>query len=423
MTTSSTDAAHNRWLHVIGGVMMNMALGTFYANSSFLPAVEKEFGWTRGQTSLISTIGIVMIASWFVVGGRLNDRKGPRVVALIGGLLYSAGWILLSQISSLTAFYFGWALIGMGNGFGYVVPSAVGSKWFPDKRGLVIGLMVAGYGAGSGIFGPIAIRLIGQYDWRTTAQIFGGLFFVMTMIATALLKNPPVGYRPAGWNPAQLKAGATSGADIAPGEMVKTPTFWALWVAYALGTTAGTMVISGLVPLASRESGAAVAAAAALALPMSAFGNAGGRILSGWMSDHLGRLNTLKIMLVVSMLAMPALYILRESPVLFFAFLFVVYYCYGTQLSLYASTSADFYGTKNFGMNYGLLLLAWGVAGVLGPVIGGRVHDATGTYQMAFFSSSIITLAALGALMLAKNPHAQPAHATATPPKGAVART
>jgi OFA family oxalate/formate antiporter-like MFS transporter len=184
--------------------------------------------------------------------------------------------------------------------------------------------------------------------------------------------------------------------------MLRTATFWALWAAYALGATAGVMVISQLAPFA-RESGHAEAAAA-LAFPVGALGNAAGRFLSGWLSDHIGRLTALKIVVFVSAIAMPALYLFRENVVLFFVLLFVVYYCYGTQLSVYASTSADFYGTKNFGFNYGLLLLAWGVAGILGGVIAGRVHDATGQYRLAFFSSSIISLAAFGALFLAKNP-------------------
>ena len=147
----------NRWWIVVGGVMMNMALGTFYAVSAFLLPLEKEFHWTRAQTSLVTTFGIVMIASWFVVGGILNDRKGPAIRAAIGGILFSMGFFLASQIHSLLAFYLTIGVcVGAGNGFGYVVPTAVGSKWFPDKRGLIVGLMVGGYGAGSGIFGPLA---------------------------------------------------------------------------------------------------------------------------------------------------------------------------------------------------------------------------------------------------------------------------
>jgi OFA family oxalate/formate antiporter-like MFS transporter len=404
----------NRWVPVVGGVMMNLALGMFYGNSLFLPPVEKEFGWTRGQTSLISTLGIVMIASWFVVGGRLNDRRGPRVVATIGGTLYSLGFLLASQIHSLTGWYLAWILIGIGSGFGYVVPSAVGSKWFPDKRGLVIGLMVAGYGAGSGVFTPIASALVRQVGWRATFEIFGGLFFAMTMIAAYLMNNPPTGYRPPGWAPPQTSTVGTATEDVPALDMVRTRTFWALWVAYALGTTAGVMVISQLGPFAS-ESGHA-AAAAAFAFPVASLGNAGGRLISGWMSDHIGRLNTLRMVVLVSAIAMPALYLWRQDVVLFFVLLCVVYYCYGTQLSVYASTSADFYGTRYFGFNYGLLLLAWGTAGIFGGVIAGRVHDATGQYRLAFFSSSVISLVALCVLLLARNPRARPAEARSASP-------
>lgn len=411
MSTAPDPPVSNRWLPVVGGVMMNMALGTFYANSYFLASVEKEFGWIRGQTSLISTIGIVMIATWFAVAGKLLDKKGPRVTAFIGGILFAAGFFMASQVQSLTGWYFAWALVGMGNGFGFAVPAAVGGKWFPDKRGLVIGLVVAGYGAGSGVFGPIAVRLINQVGWRTTCQIFSVLFLGMTMIGAYLLKNPPAGFRPAGWTPPTTGAAATRGRDVPTGVMLRTPTFWALWVAYALGTTAGVMVISQLGPFGTEAGHAALAAA--LALPITASGNAGGRLVSGWISDHLGRLNTLRIMLAISIVAMPALYLFRENVVLFFILLFVVYYCYGTQLSLYASTSADFYGTKNFGVNYGLLFLAWGVAGILGGVIAGRVHDATGTYELAFYSSAGISAGALIALFLARDPHEQVAHATA----------
>jgi len=400
----------NRWLPVVGGVMMNMALGTFYAMSVFMLPLEKEFGWTRAQTSWVTTIGIVMLTSWFVIAGLIQDRRGPRVVAAIGGLLFSAGLLLASFTQSLTMFYLTAGVItGTGSGFGYVVPTAVGAKWFPDKRGLVVGLMVGGYGAGSGVFGPIASSLIGRVGWRATFQILALLFFAMTMIATWLVRNPPPGYRPPGWDPRQVNAASRGGADVRASAMVRTRTFWALWIAYCLGTTAGTMVISQLVPFA-RAAGHTVAVAA-FALTVGAIGSASGRVFSGWMSDHLGRLNTIRALLAVSALAMPALFLLRENVVTFYALLFLVYYCYGTQLSVYASTSADFYGTKNVGFNYGLLLLAWGVAGILGPFLGGRVYVATGEYRWAFFTGAAVSLAALATLALARTPHAEPQRA------------
>lgn len=157
------------------------------------------------------------------------------------------------------------------------------------------------------------------------------------------------------------------------------------------------MVISQLVPFAR----SAHHTAAFAIFILSAIGNASGRFFSGWISDHAGRLNTLRAMLFVSAVALPALFLLRESVAIFYALLFVVYYCYGTQLSVYASTSADFWGTKNFGFNYGFLLCAWGFAGILGPILGGRVYVATGEYRWAFFIAAAVSIVAIGSLFAA----------------------
>ena len=401
----SSGHVMNRWWIVVGGVMMNMALGTFYIVSAFMLPLEKEFRWTRAQTSWVTTFGIVMIAISFVIGGILNDQKGPRFSTTIGAILFSTGFFFASQIHSLLTFYLTLGIcIGAGSGFGYVATTAVGSKWFPDKRGLIVGLMVSGYGAGSGIFGPVASTLIERVGWRSTFQILAVITFVMTVVATFLLKNPPVDYRPAGWEPSRVAARVSRGPDVPASQMLCTRTFWALWIAYCLGTTAGTMVISQLVPFA-RAVGYS-APAAAFAITVGALGNASGRIFSGWISDHAGRLNTLRTMLLISAIAMPALFLLRENIVFFYVLLCVVYYCYGTQLSVYVSASADFYGTKNLGFNYGLLLLAWGVAGILGPFLGGRVYVATGEYRWAFFIAAAVSLVAIGSL-LAANPRAK----------------
>ncbi len=392
--------AVNRWLPVVGGVLMNLALGSLYAWSVFVLPLEKEFGWTRAQTSWVFTIAIVCFALSFVVAGRIQDLKGPRICAAIGGILLGAGFVLASWTPSLLFFYivFG-VVIGIGNGFGYSTPMPVASKWFPDKRGLVVGLMVGGYGAGSAIVGPLATRLIEQVGWRGTFQILGVVFFAMTIIGTALIKNPPAGYKPPNWTPAKA---AVSVLDMTTGGMLATPTFYALWISYCLGATAGLMVISQLVPFA--RSAGMTAAAAAFAVTVGAFGNAGGRILSGWMSDTMGRLPTLRIMILLSALAMPALFIWREQAMLLYLLVAVVYWCYGTQLSVFASTTADFYGTRHLGLNYGLLFTAWGAAGILGPATAARVFDRFGAYRYAFFIAAGLAVIALGALAVAKAP-------------------
>jgi MFS transporter, OFA family, oxalate/formate antiporter len=392
----------NRWLPVLGGVLMNMALGTFYAISVFTLPLEKEFHWTRSETSWVTTFGAVMIASWFVFGGALQDRKGPRIAAAIGGIVFSLAFFLASHIHSLLMFYLTIGVcLGIGVGFGYVVPMTVGAKWFPDKRGLVVGLMVAGSGLGSGLFGPLASILTEHFGWRTAVQILSVIFLVMTMVATYLLKAPPIGYRPAGWNPTQISDARTN-VDVATSQMLRAPTFWALWIAYCLGATSGLMVISQLVPFAC--SAGHSAAVAALAITVGAIGNAVGRIFSGWISDHIGRLNALRIALLLSAMTMPLLFLRRQDVALFYVLLGIVYFCYGTQFSVYPSLSADSFGTRRMGLNYGLLFMGWGAAGILGPFLGGRIFVATGEYRWAFYISAILSLLALAVLFLAKTP-------------------
>ena len=405
-----TDATPARWQPLLGGVLMNLALGVIYAWSVFVAPFGEDFGWNRTQVSVVFTIAILSVGSWFVVAGFLQDRFGPQRVAAFGGILYALGFYLASQTDSLIWLYitFG-AIAGAGNGFGYAIPIPVCSKWFPDRRGLAVGLVVGGYGAGSGIYGPLAREvLIPAYGWQGTMQISAAVFLVMTLVAAWLLRNPPEGYKPPTAAPAPAPgaapaAAAPVGHDFATGEMVRTPTFYLLWIAYCLGAAAGLMVISQLVPVGEA---AGLGAAAGLGLTIGAIGNTGGRVLSGWMSDTFGRLNTLRLMVLLSAVALPLFFLLAGQVALFYLLLVVIYYCYGTLLSVFASTCADFYGTRNMGVNYGLLFSAWGVAGIVGPVIAGRVFDATGTYEVAFYVAAALSVVALAALMLAKPPQA-----------------
>lgn len=393
----------NRWRVVVGGVSMNLALGSLYAWSVFVLPLEQEFGWTRAQTSWVFTIAIVTFAVTFIFAGRMQDVRGPRLCAFLGAVLVSLGFFLASLTASLAYLYLIFAVVGAGNGFGYATPMPVASKWFPDKRGLVVGLMVGGYGAGSAIFGPVASSLIQSIGWRPTFRLLGAVFFVMGMIGTWLLTNPPAGYRPRGWTP---PATAEARRDFSTAEMLRTPQFYALWLAYCLGATAGLMTISQLVPFA-RSAGLGPAAAT-FAITVGAFGNAGGRILSGWLSDMMGRLTTLRVMVLASAVAMPALFIWREEVLLFYILVAAVYWCYGTQLSVFASATADLYGTRNLGLNYGVLFTAWGAAGILGPMVAARVYDASGGYRYAFYAASGLAVVAFVSLTLAKSAAAVP---------------
>jgi MFS transporter, OFA family, oxalate/formate antiporter len=396
----------NRWWRVVGGLMMNIALGTLYAWSVFVAPLEKEFGWKRADTSMVFTIAVVVFALTFIVAGRLQDKYGPFWVSLTGAILVSLGFFLCTFTHSLTYLFICFGVIGgLGNGFGYATPIPVMAKWFPDKRGLAIGLAVGGYGAGSALFGPLAnLKLIPAYGVHTTFMILGAIFLVMTVIGAFLLKNPPVGYKPDGWTPApaSAKSSATT-QEFTPGEVLRTPAFYFMWIAYALGTSAGLMVISQLVPFA-KSVHISSAALATLTLVIGAAGNASGRILSGWMSDALGRLNVLRLMIAISMVSMPLLYLAGGNVSFLYVMVFIVYWCYGTQLSVNAAATADFFGAKNAGMNYGMLFTAWGVAGVIGPRIGGVLFDKYKNYQMAFYTAAVLAAVALLAELLARRP-------------------
>jgi len=212
-----------------------------------------------------------------------------------------------------------------------------------------------------------------------------------------------VGYRPSGWTPAPAAKAAATTYEFSPSEVLRTRAFYFMWVAYALGTLAGLMVISQLVPFAKsmKIPGEALQT---LTIFVGAVGNASGRILSGWMSDALGRLNVLRLMIGISMIAMPVLYLVGGNVALLYVAVFVVYWCYGTQLSVNGAAASDFWGTKNAGINYGMLFTAWGVAGYFGSKIGGQMYDKYHNYEMAFYTAAVLAAVALLCEFLAKRP-------------------
>jgi len=402
----------SRWWRVVGGLSMNLALGSLYAWSVFVAPLEKEFGWTRPQTTWTFVIAVAVFAIAFILAGRLQDRYGPFWISVVGGVLVSLGFFLCRYTDSLTYLYFSFGVLGgIGNGFGYATPIPVMAKWFPDRRGLAVGLAVAGYGGGSAIFAPLALRwLLPTYGWRPTFQILGVLFFFMTMIGAFLLKNPPAGYKPSGWTPAPAAKAAATTHEFSPAETLRTPAFYLMWIAYALGTSPGLMLIGQLAPFATSQK--IVAGVGSTLFIVGAVGNASGRILSGWMSDAIGRLNVLRLMIALTAVAMPVLYRVGANAALLYVMVFVAYWCYGTQLSVNASTTADFWGTKNAGINYGMLFSAWGVAGIIMNTVGSQLFAKYKNYEYAFYTAGAIAVVALVTELLARRPQV-PAQARA----------
>ncbi|HUR33254.1 MAG TPA: OFA family MFS transporter [Vicinamibacterales bacterium] len=411
MAQQTETATYPRRNVLIGASLFNIAIGSYYAWSVFMPALEAEFGWTRTQTSLVSTVNMVLLATMYNVAGTIIARVGSRNIAIIGGLCFSSGFLLASFAHSLTAMYLSAGLlVGLGLGFGYLPPLAVGFKWYPEARGLVSGLAVGVFAAGSGIVGPVAggflplgwEGLVPKLGWRATFQILAGCYFLLTMAGAYFLTDPPADFVAPGSKARSASAPKVSSVNLTTSQMLKVPTFYPLWLAYMLGCIAGTMAVSQAVPFA-RSVGYS-ASGAAIAVTVGAAGSALGRFFSGWMSDHLGRLLTVRVILVISMIAAPLMYAYSTIGVVFYVLLFLVFYAYGTQLSVYTALAGDFYGPKHSAANYGILLLAWGTAGVFGPLIGGQVYGATGSYQYAFYIASAAAVGSLLLLMLAKPP-------------------
>ena len=393
-----------RWVPVFGAALLNLVLGSVYAWSVFVLPLEHEFGWVRSQTAWVFTILMIWTTVCVVVAGRFQDRHGPKIGAMIGAVSIGAAYLLASFTTTLPFLYvtFG-CLGGIANGVGYATAVPVASKWFPDKRGLAVGLLVGAYGAGSAIIGPTAAGLIAWVGWRLTFQILGASFLVVGLLGALLIRNPaPKALSPGVPHTAARQSDGPG--DVSCAAMLRMPTFYALWVAYCFGTTAGMMTISQLVPFA-RSAGLG-ATAATLAITVGGIGNTGGRVLSGWLSDVLGRLQTLRMMLVILAIAMPTLFIIREHAVAFYLLVAVVYWCYGTQLSVFAAASADFFGPRHLGANYGALFTAVGFAGIMGPILGAQVFDRFGDYRYAFYAAGGLALLAVVALALAKRPPA-----------------
>jgi OFA family oxalate/formate antiporter-like MFS transporter len=402
-TRIGEETSISRWWRLLGGLLMTLALGSLYAWSVFVTPLENEFGWKRAQTSSVFTLAVVMFATSLLLAGKLQDRFGPFWISVTGSVLVSLSFLLFAYAYSLYSLFFFYGVLGgagLGFGFGTVVP--VMAKWFPDRTGLAIGLALAGFGGGSAVFGSFAnLVLFPRFGWRASCVILSGIFLVMTMTAAFLLRNPVAIRQPTVSN--SVAGMIFARHQYTPGEVLRTPAFYLLWLGFGLGSTAGLMVISQLIPFANSQ-GIASATLATLGLVVGAFGNVSGRVLSGWLSDIMGRLNTLRVVLAISCVAMPALYWVGTHLTALYVLIYFVYFSYGAQASVIPTTVSDFWGTRHAGANYGTLFTAWGFAGILGPTIGGVLFDKYRDYGVAFYTAAALAVVALICVLIARRP-------------------
>ena len=401
------EKTFNRWLIVVGAILIQLCLGGIYIWSVFRKPLEMAvdeggLGLSPSQATLPFSLVLIFFAIATVVGGRWQDKAGPRLVASVGGILLGAGMLLSAFGKSYPALALGYGVIGgIGIGFTYVCPVATGIKWFPDKRGLITGLSVAGFGAGALILAPVARSLIDSMGIFSTLSTLGIIFLVVVVAASQLLKNPPAGYVPAGWTAPETAA--VTKESFSTGQMLKTPQFYSIWIMYFFGCLAGLMIIGQTSPIGQEIAGYSAATAAMAVMLLSIF-NGAGRIFWGRISDALGRMKTLFIMFLLCGVGMFLYNIIGAFPPYYWIGVAIVGACFGGYLALFPAITADFFGTKNIGANYGFVFMAYGVGGLLGPQFAARVLEATGGYSVAFVVTGVLCLIAAGVTFALKPP-------------------
>ncbi|MCK4999381.1 MAG: OFA family MFS transporter [Anaerohalosphaera sp.] len=417
----SEQKVMNRWLVVFGGILIQLCLGAIYAWSAFTKVLTTgEYGFTKTQTQIIFAVGLLMFAVVMaLVAGRWQKKVGPKKVAITGGLVLGAGYILAGF--SGTSF---WGILlgigvlgGAGIGLGYVCPIAALVKWFPDKKGLITGLAVAGFGFGALIwikltggfkFGPVDLTpgWAGLYGMGWTVNqvflLYGGLFAGLVVLGAMFMVNPPDGWLPEGFTPPPAGCGSSGGLDLTEGQMVKTPQFWILFLTFTAGGMAGLMVI-GIIKLFGIDAltGGGIEATKANVITGTAMGlfyallNGLGRIAWGAISDKTGRKNAIIIMSALQGIMMIIFFFIGGNEIGLYFGAAVIGFNFGGNFALFPAATADYFGNKNVGTNYPWVFMAYGVGGVVGPILGGMMGDRQ-AWMWAFIPCGIACLLAAG---------------------------
>jgi OFA family oxalate/formate antiporter-like MFS transporter len=412
------------WVVVFAGTAINLCLGILYAWSVWAkalispdvklagsPLTGLNEGWlslTNAQAATPFSLCVIIFALFMIPGGRIQDKFGPKVGATLGGLCLAAGCILAGLMKSYTGLIIGFGILGgIGMGIGYAAPTPAALKWFgPHKRGLVAGLVVGGYGGAALYISPLAKYLIDNYGISGSFISLGIFFAVVVIIAGQLLAWPPTGYVPPGASSA-AQAKKQSTHNWSAGEMAKTWQFYALVVLFIGSVQSGLLIIANAAGiLASTAKGIPFLMANAWIL--ASFGgaiNALGRVGTGMYSDKLGRANAYTVNCVISaicLFAMPSI-IASKNVLLLFLAVGIAYWQYGGGLALLPAMTADFYGAKNLGMNYGLVFLGWGL-GFFMARLGGTIKDVTGSLDYAFYMSGAVLIIAVILVRITSRP-------------------
>lgn len=388
------------WTVLLAALGLNLVLGSLYAWGVIAKALVGQWDWTKTQASLPFTFATATFAITMIFAGRLQDRIGPRLVALSSCCL-GLGMIACAFVNSPLGMTIAFGVVGgIGIGLGYSATTPPVIKWFhPARKGLVTGLVVSGVGIAAVYVGPLTEFLLTRHTIPQTMLYLGIGSVILLALLSQVLRNPPSGYSPSGLadpGPAATASPATptahAGMDADWQDMLRTPRFYLLWVMFVMSASAGLMIIMHVAIIAKEQAGMKWGF---MPIAMLAVFNTIGRILSGYVSDRIGRRNTMALAFTLQAVNMFLFSTYRTAEMVMFGAAFTGI-CYGAIFTLMPSSTADSYGLKNLGVNYGILFTAFGVAGVFGPILGARIRDLNGNYTAAFVTSGVLLLVAAG---------------------------
>ena len=394
----------NRWLIAAAGVVMQIALGAVYAWSVFRIPLTQAYGWTISEVTLAFTIAIFVVGFAASAGGQWMRRVGPQRVALVAGVLYGLGIFLASfSANRLWWLYSSYGVIaGVGLGLGYIVPIATLVKWFPDKRGMITGIAVAGFGSGALITAPVATRLIARFGPLETFAILGIVYLVAVTGGAYFMQNPPDGYRPPNWTPTAVQQKQHAAQAYTLKEALGGWQWYGLWMLLFLNTTAGIAIISQAAPMAEEITRVSAAGAAGL-VGIISIANGAGRFLWATLSDFIGRRQVFLLMFPIQAVVFALLPTVQSVPV-FTLLVCLILLCYGGGFGTMPAFVADFFGAENVAPIYGLMLTAWGFAGVLGPLLIAGLRQSTGQYNEALYMIAGLMLASTVIPLVVRTP-------------------
>ncbi len=390
----------NRWAVLVSSTIINVCIGSNYAWSVFQKPLIDIFHWSTSATSLVFTISSGVVPLAMIVAGNLQDRIGPTRVLFAGGLLFGAGVIGAGFTTSLGGLYSTYGIVGgVGIGTLYACTIANTVKLFPDRRGLAAGLVAAGFGSGAALFAPLSAFLIHSFGVLTAFKILGIGHLTIIPVLALFIKAAPTGYVPLGWTPPAKATNPATATDKNWKQMLSDPRFYILWCVYAIGTVSGLMIIAHASPF-GQEIINLTPQTAAIAVGVLALANTGGRVFWGWISDKLGRFSTVVIMFLLGgivMLVLPTI----SGLIAFVMVLIVVGLCFGGFMGIFPSITADTFGPKYLGMNYGVMFTAFGVAAFVGPRLAATVKEAQhGDYTYAFLIAAALSLVGIVLTMI-----------------------